>query len=119
MNQAQTSRDEAIQRADGGADVRFKELAFDAVKEVAQKMREFTTDDVQAACGVDFEEPRVWGAIMMRAARDGLIKRTERTRQSVSRVCHAREKRIWESLIYRAPQNKPAPLFEMEPEYPR
>jgi len=65
---------------------------------------EFTTDDVEPLCMLTPNEPRAWGAAMMRAARDGIIERTGRTRQSNSRVCHARDKRVWKSKICRAPE---------------
>lgn len=107
IQEARSARDAAIVLVDGAADVRFRELAYCAIVEAAQTHAEFTSDDAKALCRVSFGEPRIWGALMLRAARDGLIERTERTRQSSSRVCHCREQRVWRSLVY-VPQS----LFE-------
>lgn len=102
MNTATQERDAAIQTAEGGAGVRFMHAARLAIEQAARAHRELTTDDVEPLCNLTPSEPRVWGAAMMQAARDGLIERTDRTRQSQSRVCHARAKRVWRSRIYQS-----------------
>lgn len=114
MNEATIARDEAIANVEGGADVRFMHAALAAIEQAAKAHQEFTTDDVEPLCMLSPEEPRSWGAAMMRAAKSGIIERTDRTRQSKSRVCHAREKRLWRSLIYQAPQPREG-LFEDAP----
>lgn len=97
---ARQARDEAIERADGGADVRFMELALDAVRRAAETLPELTSDDVVALCAMTAREPRQWGAVMQRARRDGIIAPLERWRQSSNRTNHARPMRLWRSLVF-------------------
>lgn len=108
---ATQARDAAIANAEGGANVLFMTAARNAIIAAATYHAELTTDDVEKHCNMTPDEPRAWGAAMMRAAKDGIIERTERTRQSKNRVCHAREKRIWRSRIF----EPPTALFEEAP----
>jgi predicted nucleic acid-binding Zn ribbon protein len=49
-------------------------------------------------------EERALGAIMQRAARQGWIAPTDRTRKSIRPACHARDLRVWRSLLREAPR---------------
>jgi len=70
--------------------------AVELIKFAAPRLLEFTTDDI-------FIEPDDWnftdnraiGPAMVRAARLGIIKGTDRVRKSTRAKCHARPKRVW------------------------
>lgn len=99
-------RDEALGRVESNATDEWKEAALDAVRYVAGKRREFTTDAVWSILErsrIDTHEPRAMGAIMRVAASHGYCESTDRTRQSVRPECHARPIRIWRSLMWKEP----------------
>jgi hypothetical protein len=104
---ARDARDEAIQRVDEHAEKRWKAAALNAVRFIAEKRDAFTTDAVWWLLDQqDIEPPheeRALGAIMQRAARQGWIEPTDRTRKSVRPACHARDLRVWRSLLREAP----------------
>ena len=93
-------RDEAIAQVAAGADVRFMALALDAVKRCAESTPEFTTDACVLLCAMTAKEPRAWGAVMTRAQRDGIVERTDRTRESDNPTNHRRPMRVWRSLVF-------------------
>jgi len=98
------ARDEAIDQVEIHADQEWSELAYRAVRWVASRMDYFTTDDVWEALvryhsEAGTHERRAMGAIMVRAARDGLIMATEGFRPTSRAVAHRGPKRIWRSLI--------------------
>jgi hypothetical protein len=95
---AEKARDEAIARV--GRSLTKDELvdALVAVGHTAKRMSEFTTDDVPFELPADVE-PRAIGYVMTRAAREGFIERTDRTVKSTQVQCHARDKRVWRSLL--------------------
>lgn len=96
LGAARAARDEAVDRVERNADEDWETAARRALFELAKELGadgEFTTDDVH--CDVDTHENRAWGAVVRRAARAGFIVNTGRTRQSSSRVCHARPKTVW------------------------
>ena len=85
------------------ADGEWKTVALDAVKQVAQRKREFTTDDVLAAmqdAPVWTHELRALGPVMTRAAAAGYIRATDRFVASASVSRHRAPKRVWSSQIY-------------------
>lgn len=101
---ARAARDEAVDRVDRHADEAWKAAATDAIYLMATKRDEFTTDAVwwllaHAGIGAPHEE-RALGALMQAAQRQGWIQRTERTHKSVRPECHARDLRVWRSLIH-------------------
>jgi hypothetical protein len=94
-------RDAAILRADEHADRDWKQAAYDAVSDLALFCEHFTTDDVHERLGDDVRthEKRAMGAIMRRAARDGLIEATDRYVESARPEAHRNPKRVWRSLV--------------------
>lgn len=96
---AEEARDEAIARV--GRSLSKEEFidALIAVGHTAERLPEFTTDDVAFSLPSD-AEPRVIGYVMTRAAREGFIERTDRTVKSAQVQCHARDKRVWRSLLH-------------------
>jgi hypothetical protein len=93
-------RDDAIDRVDENAQKDWKDAARVAVAALASLKDTFTTDDVWKLLetqGYQTHEPRALGAVMRRAARNGLIESTDRTRLSERPECHRRPVRIWRS----------------------
>jgi hypothetical protein len=94
-------RDDGIRRADEHADRDWKRAAYEAVSNLALFREHFTTDDVHELLGdaVSTHEKRAMGAIMRRAARDGLIEATDRYVASDRPEAHRNPKRVWRSLV--------------------
>lgn len=93
-------RDDGIRRADEHADRDWKDAAYAAVVELAHRRQVFTTDSVHEIIGdVSTHEKRAMGAIMRRAARDGLIVATDRYVASDRSEAHRNPKRVWRSLV--------------------
>jgi hypothetical protein len=103
---ARVARDEAVHRVDEHAEEDWKAAALDAVRFIAEKRDVFTTDAVWWLLGQQDVEPpheeRALGAVMQAAARQGWIAPTDRTRKSIRPACHARDLRIWRSLLREA-----------------
>lgn len=101
---AREARDEAIGRVDRHVEPNWKVAATGAVHTIARLRPEFTTDAVwgllTAANVAPPHEERALGAIMRAAAREGWIEATDRTSKSVRPRCHARDLRVWRSLIH-------------------
>lgn len=96
-------REEAIARVREHAPDEWKAAASLAIRFVAARQDEFTTDRVWAVLaerGVTAPaERRAMGAAMRDAAHLGWIAPTNRTEESSRSVCHRRPERIWRSLI--------------------
>jgi len=93
-------RDDGIRRADEHADRDWKQAAYEAVVELAHRRQVFTTDSVHELIGdVSTHEKRAMGAIMRRAARDGLIEATDSYAPSDRPEAHRNPKRLWRSLV--------------------
>lgn len=100
---AEDSKREAMHRAEVNADRDWLAEAGMAVSLLALARLEITTDDVWQAmddAGVVTHEPRAMGPVMKRAAAHGLVRKTDRVRNSVRPECHCRPVAVWESLIY-------------------
>lgn len=100
---SEAAADTAIQTAHDHASDGWKIEARKAIDRVALKLATFTTDDVWKVL-TDREigethEPRVLGALMREAARDGVCEATMQFRKSERVACHTRPLRVWRSLI--------------------
>lgn len=96
------ARDAGMKQAEDNADDTWKFLADVCVKEVAQRQRFLTSDDVWRLLK-DFpgtHEPRALGPVMTRAKRLGIIEATSEFRNSERVATHASPKRVWHSLIF-------------------
>lgn len=96
-------RDEAMALAEEHAEPSWNETAYEAVRFLALRMEEFTTDDVWALGLVQPREPRALGAVMSRAVKARLIERTNRVLESARPECHRNPKRVWRSLLFETP----------------
>ena len=101
---ADVARDAAIDEVEKNCDARWLERAYAVVVSLARERSSFTTDDVLAVLGEDLpREPRVVGAVMRRAKREGIVE--PHGYAASSRVeSHARPKRVWHSLVAREPR---------------
>lgn len=105
MTLSEELRNEAMDRVERNASEAWKILMATLVKQVATTKQHFTSDDVFAKYDelVDppkTHEPRAFGPVMMRAARDGLCRKTPNFDTTVRPSMHAQPIRIWESLVY-------------------
>ncbi|MCK1541424.1 hypothetical protein IVB12_05385 [Bradyrhizobium sp. 179] len=62
----------------------FGEVAYAAICHVARRQAEVHVDDVLRFCKVKPSHPNAWGAVWMRAIKDGVIARTGRVRPCLS-----------------------------------
>lgn len=94
---SEEAKRQAIARVERNMEPEWAELVELAIKMVMSRQQEFTTDDVWEELE-DVEPPherRAMGAAMLRFARKGLIRATDRTKPSARAVCHANPKRVW------------------------
>lgn len=54
----------------------FAEVAYAAICHVARRQMEVHVDDILRFCKIKPSHPNAWGAVWMRAIRDGVISRT-------------------------------------------
>tara|TARA_R110000803_G_scaffold188813_1_gene251277 strand:- start:371 stop:703 length:333 start_codon:yes stop_codon:yes gene_type:complete len=92
-------RDKAIRNVAKHTDEQWKEFAQSAVLILLKvcEFEEFTTDEVWELMppGVETHDPRAMGAIMLEAAKSGLIVATDKYQPSKRAVCHRRPLRVW------------------------
>lgn len=62
----------------------FSEAAYAAICHVARRQSELHVDDVLRFCKVRPSHPNAWGAVWMRAIKDGVILRTGTVRPCLS-----------------------------------
>jgi len=100
---SRAARENAIATVDDAADEEWKTAAIAAVKYVAERRAEFTTDAVWFILDrTAVEKPaesRAMGAVMRHAASAGWCAVTNQTRKSVRVPCHRRPLQVWRSLI--------------------
>jgi len=103
---AQAAKEEAIRRVEDNADRSWLDEAWSAVRVVAERRMEFTTDAVhgllQAWEVPEPHEPRALGPIMQRAIKRGICVPTGVYRPSVRPACNCRPIMVYRSLIYRS-----------------
>lgn len=82
---ALAAKEDAISCADAHADADWKEAAYRAVCEVADRLPDFTADDIWPLLersGESTHEASALGPVFLRAARAGLIEQTGEMRQT-------------------------------------
>lgn len=98
------AREEAIEQVERNAEPEWKQACRDAIRELAIAKAEFTTDEVWEYLEAEQvelpHEVRAMGALMLNAARQGLIVASDRYRNSARVACHARPVRVWVSLCF-------------------
>lgn len=82
---ALAAKEDAIGRADTHADSDWKEAAYRAVCDVAERLVDFTADDIWPLLersGESTHEASALGPVFLRAARENLIEQTGEMRQT-------------------------------------
>lgn len=69
--------------------------AIPAIRDCAENLETFTTDEVWKVVTSQPREPRAMGAAMKRAQADGMIRTTPNYRPSKREDCHGRPVRVW------------------------
>jgi len=104
---ASKRRDAGIARAAEGADrldEEWKDRMYRAVVACAESNREFICDDVwRYASDADrnFAKPKALGAVVLRAAKAGVIANTGRFEKTANARRHRSPVPVWRSLTYR------------------
>lgn len=101
FDSAKIGRETGLERVDRAAEPDWKDLAYEAVEATARRLPEFISDDVWEYGGLEStREDRALGPVFLRAARAGLIVKTDRVRPSVR--SHLSGKPVWRSTVYGA-----------------
>jgi hypothetical protein len=99
-------RDAAMHRVDEHAPTTWKECAESAIRWVAERREEMTTDPVWYVLdswSVPFPpEPRALGPLMKSACKWGWLEQTGRVHKSVRPECHRRPLAVYKSKVYDA-----------------
>jgi hypothetical protein len=91
----------SVDRVEANAHRAWLDAAYEVVERLAKTRRYFTTDDVHELLdGQDVwtHEARAMGAVLRKAARNGLIVGTNEYALSQRAVAHSNPKRVWKSL---------------------
>lgn len=96
---AKEVRDRAIRQVGENAPPDWMAKAYQAVRYIASKREQFTTDAVWYLVG-EPPEPRALGAVMVKVKAKRVAVPTDRTVESKRPECHARPLRVWRSLTY-------------------
>jgi hypothetical protein len=80
-------------------DSNWKDLAYAAVRMVAENQQEFTPDDIWATGLHKPSEARALGGVMRRAKDEGLIEKTGRVQPTTQPESHGTDVTIWRSLV--------------------
>lgn len=80
---------------------RWIPLALEAIRNVAARAEEFTSDEVrQEAEALNLPTPKsanAWGAVWRRAAQEGIASMTDRVRKSTREDARAHRCAVWRS----------------------
>lgn len=99
---AQLQRDFALASAEEHAPIGWNDTAYQFLEGFLREHAEMHVDELWDAGLPAPPEQRAIGAVIQRAARAGLMRRSGRTRPSVR--SHLAHKPVWESLIYAGPK---------------
>lgn len=97
-------RERAIAQVEQNANEAWKKAALEGVTGLASRLATFTTDHVWAWMrlkhpALTTPEARAMGAVMVKAASEGIVVATKEWELSTRPECHRRPVRVWESLI--------------------
>jgi hypothetical protein len=103
MDAGKKARDEGIQRvAENSGE--WRERAAEMIEAMAERLPDFTADEVrEEADRIKLGDPHhanVWGAVMMAAARRGLIEKTMTVRPSARPEAHGHCNPVWRSRVF-------------------
>jgi hypothetical protein len=98
LQRERVTRDRVV-AAVGDANDRWAALAETALALVIQRLETFIVDDVWDMMPSDAPTPtdnRAMGAVLTRAIKAGLIRKTPNFRPSARQGCHANPRRVWQ-----------------------
>ena len=99
IDDALAARAEALAAVDAHADPLWKDQALAAVRRVCELRQDFHVDDSWTLTDLpSTREDRALGPIMLKAARLGYCRKTDRVRPSAR--SHGSGKPVWTSLIF-------------------
>lgn len=99
--EATARRERSIAQVERNAEPDLRALLLRTVRDVAERAPTLTSEDVRLAyVGDEPHEPRVLGAVMREAKRQGWIAPMDEWRLSVRPECHRRPQRVWRSLRF-------------------
>lgn len=99
LEDAFAARDIQLARVDEHADAAWKAQALEAIREVCLIREDFHVDDVWTLTDLpSCREDRALGPVMLKAARLGYCRKTDRVRPSAR--SHGSGKPVWQSLIF-------------------
>ena len=104
MFDAVAAKESGMSRSEAGALPEWSYLMLELVERTARKRRFFTSDDVfdlyyERSGAPTTHDSRAFGPVMMRAAKSGLCRKTDRVVPSRRKSLHASPRSIWESLV--------------------
>lgn len=101
--QAREQRDEGIRRAEAGAEVEWKDTAWNTLIDYLHGHPDFFVDDLWKRTNLPWpQEARAIGPVILRAARSGYIVKTGEYRPSIR--SNMSIKPVWRSLLYKDDQ---------------
>jgi hypothetical protein len=106
----EANKADAMQRVWDHANDHWKQLAYEAVQQLARTRQWFTTDDVWqvlATSDAATHEHRAMGAVMRRAAKAGLIAKTDRVLPTTRPCANCRPVAIWHSALASTTAGRP------------
>lgn len=80
----------------------FSVEAYAAIKRVASRQIHVFVDDVLAECKATPNHHNAWGAVYMRAIREGVLQRTNQVKASADPRKHSHRYPIYFSLVFRS-----------------
>lgn len=80
-------------------EIGWAELAYMAILSVARMKETVHVDDVRAIFSHEPHHHNAWGAVWMRAIRDGVIERTGTVRPSIDPKKHKHQYAVYRSLV--------------------
>jgi hypothetical protein len=99
FDEARAARRSALSRVESHADREWLDAAFAALRGYLERNETFHCDDFWTLGIERPHESRALGAVIVRAARAGLMSKTGEYRLSVS--SNLSPKPLWKSLVYR------------------
>lgn len=103
LEEADRQRDRGMALAAHAEGPDFATAAYMAIRAVALRQITVHVDDVRRQCLLQPAHPNAFGAVWMRAIREGLIAPTGQRRKSTDPKKHAHQYPVYASLIVRAP----------------
>jgi hypothetical protein len=110
-DRATIATERAVDKCERGMSEDWGERAVEAIRIIATRLPEFTTDDVWSEIEPP-REPSAMGIAMRRAAKDGICICTDGYRQSIRPNTHRRPLRVWRSLVH---TTEPADTLQTDP----